>query len=60
MLPLTWAGARLGQRLQRSGWRAAAGSLVLASGLLTLAAPWMLHAPAMHAWLAMLGCRSLS
>ena len=60
MLPLTWSGARLGQRLQRSGWRAAAGSLVMASGLLTLAAPWMLHAPAMHAWLAMLGCRSLS
>jgi uncharacterized protein len=59
MLPLTWAGARLGQRLQRSGWRTAAGSLVLASGLLTLSAPWLLHAPAIHSWLAMLGCRSL-
>ena len=59
MLPLTWAGARLGQRLQRSGWRTAAGSLVLASGVLTLAAPWLLHAPAMHAWLVLLGCRSL-
>jgi sulfite exporter TauE/SafE len=59
MLPLTWAGARLGQRLQRGGWRTAAGSLVLVSGVLTLAAPWLLHAPALHAWLAMLGCRSL-
>ena len=59
MLPLIWAGARLGQRLQRGGWRTAAGSLVLVSGVLTLAAPWLLHAPALHAWLAMLGCRSL-
>lgn len=59
MLPLTWAGARLGQRLQRGGWRTAAGTLVLASGLLTLAAPWLLHAPALHGALVALGCRSL-
>jgi hypothetical protein len=59
MLPLTWAGARLGQRLQRSGWRTAAGALVLGAGLLTLAGPWLMHAPAMHAALAALGCRSL-
>lgn len=60
MLPLTWTGARLGQHLQRGGWRTAAGMLVLGSGLLTLAGPWWMHAPAMHAALAALGCRSLS
>ena len=56
MLPLTWSGARLGQRLQRSGWRAATGSLVLAAGLLTLAAPWLIQVPAFHHWLTLLGC----
>lgn len=60
MLPLTWAGVRIGQRLQRGGWRAASGWIVLCSGLLTLAAPWLMHAPAMHAALAALGCRSIS
>jgi sulfite exporter TauE/SafE len=60
MLPLTWAGARFGQRLYRGHWRTAAGSLVLASGVLTLAAPWLLHAPVVHGWLVALGCRSLS
>ena len=56
MLPLTWSGARLGQRLQRGGWRAAAGLLVLAAGLLTLAAPWLMQVPALHGVLAALGC----
>jgi sulfite exporter TauE/SafE len=59
MLPLTWAGARLGQRLQRGGWRMAMGSTVLLSGALTLAAPWLVHAPLLHGALAALGCRSL-
>lgn len=59
MLPLTWAGARLGQRLQRSSWRNAAGAVVLTSGVLTLAAPWLLHAPILGGALAALGCRSL-
>lgn len=59
MLPLTWAGARLGQRLQRSRWRIVAGGVVLASGVLTLAGPWLVHAPALHGALAALGCRSL-
>lgn len=59
MLPLTWAGARLGQRLHRSGWRTAAGAVVLASGVLTVGAPWVLHAPALHQALLALGCRSL-
>jgi len=59
MLPLTWAGTRVGQKLQRSRWRIAAGGVVLASGVLTLAGPWLLHAPALHGMLAALGCRSL-
>jgi sulfite exporter TauE/SafE len=59
MLPLTWAGARFGQRLQRGGWRTAMGVCVMLAGLLTLAAPWLMHAPAAHDLLALLGCRSL-
>jgi len=60
MVPLTWAGARLGQRLQRGPWRSMAGVLVIASGLLTIAAPWLMQLPAMHGVLEALGCRSLS
>lgn len=59
MLPLTWAGVRVGQRLQRGAWRTGAGVIVLGSGLLTLAAPWLMHAPVMHDVLTALGCRSL-
>jgi sulfite exporter TauE/SafE len=59
MVPLTWSGARLGQRLQRDGLRRLAGCLVVGSGLVTLAAPWLVHAPGVHAALAALGCRSL-
>jgi sulfite exporter TauE/SafE len=59
MLPLTWAGARFGQRLQRGGWRTAMGLVVLFAGVLTLAAPLLMQAPAMHGVLAALGCRSL-
>ncbi|QNN47284.1 sulfite exporter TauE/SafE family protein [Thermomonas brevis] len=59
MVSLTWAGARIGQRLQRGAFRNAAGLLVIASGLLTLAAPWLMRLPAMHGVLAALGCRSL-
>ena len=55
-VPLTWSGARLGQRLQRKGWRLASGTLVLSAGLLTLAAPWLMQVPALHGWLAALGC----
>jgi uncharacterized protein len=57
MLPLTWSGARLGQRLQRGGFRVAAGGLLLAAGLLTIVAPWLMHAPVLHDVLAALGCR---
>ena len=58
MLPLTWAGARLGQRLQRGGWMRVAGVLVLLAGLLTLGAPWLMQVPALHGPLAALGCRT--
>lgn len=56
MVSLTWSGARLGQRLQRGGWRLAIASLVLAAGLLTIAAPWLMQVPAMHGLLGALGC----
>ncbi|TXH65963.1 MAG: sulfite exporter TauE/SafE family protein [Thermomonas sp.] len=59
MIPLTWAGARIGTRLQRGGLRTAAGALVIAAGLLTLAGPWLMHVPLLHGVLAALGCRSL-
>ncbi len=59
MLPLTWAGARLGQRLQRGGWRTAMGLCVMVAGLLTLTAPLLMQAPSLHGVLAALGCRSL-
>lgn len=59
MLPLTWSGARIGQRLQRSGWRTAIGALVLSAGVLTLAAPWLMQIPTLHALLTAMGCSSL-
>jgi sulfite exporter TauE/SafE len=59
MLPLTWSGLRLGRRLQRGGWRAAAAALLLASGGLTLSAPWLVRVPAFHGVLTALGCQSL-
>ena len=59
MVSLTWAGARIGQRLQRGTLRNVAGLLVVGSGLLTIAAPWLMRMPAMHGILAALGCRSL-
>lgn len=59
MVTLTWAGARIGQRLQWGGVRQAAGSLVILAGVLTLAAPWLVHQPLLHGLLTTLGCRSL-
>ena len=60
MLPLTWAGARFGQRLQRGGWRVASAMMVLFAGLATLAGPWLVQVPALHGALEALGCRSLA
>jgi hypothetical protein len=59
MLPLTWAGSRIGQRLHRGRARQLAGLLVIAAGLLTLGAPWLMQVPALHGVLGALGCRSL-
>ena len=59
MLPLTWSGARLGQRLQRGPWRTGMAAVILGAGLLTLAAPWLMQIPALHGPLVALGCRTL-
>lgn len=59
MVSLTWAGERIGQRLQRGALRRGAGVMVVIAGLLTLAAPWLIHAPVLHGLLEALGCRSL-
>lgn len=59
MLPLTWSGARLGRWLQQPGRRTAVASIVLLAGLLTLASPWLMGVPALHAALTALGCRPL-
>ena len=59
MVPLTWAGMRIGRHLQRGGPRVAAGTLVIGAGLLTLAGPWLMQVPALHGVLSALGCRSL-
>ena len=56
MLPLTWAGARLGQRLQRGGIRTGAGLLVLLAGVLTILSPWLMQVPGLHGLLVALGC----
>lgn len=59
MIPLTWSGARAMRWLNRRGLRVALGLLVLAAGLLTLAAPWLMQMPGMHGFLSALGCRSI-
>lgn len=59
MVPLTWSGARMGRWLQRPGLRKGAAFIVLAAGLLTLLAPWLMQVPALHGVLAALGCRTL-
>jgi sulfite exporter TauE/SafE len=56
MLPLTWSGARLKLWLQHGRWRIGAALLILTAGLLTIAAPWLMHVPALHDTLAALGC----
>ena len=56
MVPLTWSGARVGRWLQQPRLRTTAGVLVLAAGLLTIAAPWLMQVPALHGVLVALGC----
>ena len=59
MVPLTYSGARTLRWLQKRATRRIAASLVIASGLLTLAAPWLAQIPAVQGVLAALGCRTL-
>lgn len=56
MLPLTWSGVRVGRWLQRPALRRGAALLVMGAGVLTLSAPWLMHVPALHGVLGMLGC----
>jgi len=56
MLPLTWSGARVGRWLQQPGPRRGAALFILCAGVLTLLAPWLMHVPAVHWVLGMLGC----
>lgn len=60
MVPVTWSGASVARRLAEPRLRMTAAGLILAAGVLTLAAPWMAQVPAMHALLEALGCRSLA
>lgn len=53
MLPLSYSGARW---LARPGQRRLLGGLMLAAGVLTLAAPWLMQLPALHGVLEALGC----
>ena len=57
MLPLTWSGQRMGQWLRRPALRTGAAMLVLALGLLTIAAPWLMQVPGLHGVLSALGCQ---
>jgi sulfite exporter TauE/SafE len=56
MLPLTWSGARLGRWLHDPVRRGSAAGLVLVAGLVTLASPWLMHAPGVSGVLVALGC----
>lgn len=58
MLPLSYSGQRLGGFLATPAWRRAAGAVVLFAGVLTIAAPWLMHVPALHGLLSGLGCRT--
>ena len=59
MLPLTWSGARLGRWLQQPGRRTTVAMIVLLTGVVTVAAPWLMKAPALHGILSALGCQPL-
>ncbi|HMA11519.1 MAG TPA: sulfite exporter TauE/SafE family protein [Steroidobacteraceae bacterium] len=60
MVPLTWSGARLGQRLQQGPARMALATVILVAGLVTVLAPWLARVPHLHVALRALGCRSIS
>lgn len=59
MVPITWSGARWGQRLQQGPARIALASMILIAGVVTVLAPWLASVPHLHAALRALGCRSI-
>lgn len=59
MTALSWSGAQLFARWQHPATRRTLALFIGAAGALTLAAPWLVHLPLVHASLTALGCRSL-
>ena len=59
MVPVTWAGARAQGALATRAGRGAAAAFIALAGVVTIAAPFVAHAPALHAVLVALGCRSI-
>lgn len=59
MLPLTWGSARLARRLGTGNARLALAGLVIAAGVVTVAAPWLAAIPGVHGVLVALGCSTL-
>jgi hypothetical protein len=47
---------QVGRRLLRGAARRALGSVILAAGLVTMAAPWLVGVPVLHDVLVALGC----
>lgn len=60
MIPLTFSGARLGRRFAGPRQRRVAAAMIFLAGALTAAAPWLMHVPALHSVLVLLGCRSVA
>jgi len=60
MTALSWSGARYATSLSQPAMRRVAAGMIAGAGTLTLLAPWLVHSPALHAWLRVLGCRSLA
>jgi sulfite exporter TauE/SafE len=58
MTSLSWSGAHFSARLAQPSLRRVAAGLIAVAGVVTLLAPWLVHSPAMHEWLRVLGCRS--
>ena len=59
MTMLSWSGAHFSARLAQPSLRRVAAGLIAFAGIVTLLAPWLVHSPALHGWLSVLGCRSV-
>ncbi|MDR2871351.1 MAG: sulfite exporter TauE/SafE family protein [Xanthomonadaceae bacterium] len=59
MVPLTWSGVQIGRWLQHPSLRMVLAIVILLAGLLTIAAPWLMHVPGLHQVLTALGCRTV-